>query len=153
MLNSRRPTLRAGILLLILSLLLTVLGIFEHIWHRKIEKACTAETIGTVTNVRMEESKNYRTGTTKRLYKAIVTYEIPGSDKQYTLTTQQRKESFIEGQQVTVMYDPDDVYNAYSPDAFRDSGQYVLLGSLFFGAMGLIFTIVAIRDKKYGYNF
>lgn len=149
MLNSRRPTLRAGILLLILWLIMFVFGIFGHILHRKVEKACTEETVGTVTNVHTEESKNSKTGTIRRSYKATVTYEIPASDKQYTLTTGNRKERFIEGEQVTVMYDPDDVYNAYCPDAFRDTGLYIVLGSFFFGGIGLIFTIVAIRDKKY----
>lgn len=145
--SSRKPTLRSGILLLILGTICLVFGTFNHIEHCKVEKACTEKTTGTVTEVQTyQSSKKY--GHRKKEYKAIVDYTIPDSDKHYSLTTEHSTKTFTQGEQVTVMYDPNDAHNAYSPEGFRDTGLYVMLSSLFFGGLGLLFTIVSIRDKN-----
>lgn len=148
MMLSRRPTLRSGILLFILWFILIVLGIVWHIDYRKYVSACTEQTAGIVTNVYVNESKRGRSGRTEISYKAAVAYQVPGSDAQYTLTTGQRKEGFYEGQQLTVMYAPDDVSYAYCKEAFSDNGKGLIAFSFFFGGLGLIFTITALRDRK-----
>ena len=53
-----------------------------------------------------------------------------------------------EGQQLTVMYAPDDVSYAYCKEAFSDNGKGLIAFSFFFGGLGLIFTITALRDRK-----
>lgn len=144
---TKGSSIRLGILFLILWLIMMIYGIYSHIGHNKLKKACTEKTTGIVTSVEDYETRGSY-NKPNRYYRAIVTYEVPGSDIQYTLATEHRKETFTEGEQLTVMYDPNDVNSAYALEEFRDLGKSMALGSFIFFGFGLLFLISGIKEMK-----
>lgn len=147
--NKSKNLITTGILFIILAVIMICFGTYSHMQYKDLINACTATTLGTVSDVDTIEVSNGKGGEDKHIeYSAIVSFE-DSSGKPYSFSTEHRRQNFNIGENVTVKYDPNDPDQAYTTEFNPDSGKSLAGGGVFVLLIGAALMFIGIKKRIY----
>jgi len=123
-----------------------LIALFSFLWYRKQLKVLTmtTETSGVI-NKLIEPKPNPKNPGAELYYRMWIEYSVDGKTYKTYMYREASKASYQEGQEVTVIYDPDKPSRAVAKDFENAKNQWLIL-PVSFGAIAAVFLLIAIHS-------
>ncbi len=144
---------RMGILIGMIFVLTGAVIIGSSIWARrsdsKLQRACSIQTVATVTDI-IEQSSEDSDGDTTTYYYPVLKYAVDGESYEKKYSVSLKTQRFTIGDEVTISYNPNNPKQYYIPKYITynifDTIMPVFFGSLFIIAGA--FVALTKKDSK-----
>lgn len=131
-----------SIALIVIGIIIVLAAIAWQIAYSIRIGKCTAMTTGIIVNVETREKKDEDSSSYTQ-YKAYIEFEEGSPLIEYPIESYWTRKIYIEGQKITVYYDPENVSNHYAEGVDKNPAPWIAF-------FGIVLLITGLSGYKFG---